>query len=64
MKDSILLVATALGLSLVAWLFWRMLGVDGFTVFSTVTMLILVTDNIKLRRRLRDDQDRRTNAKG
>ena len=53
MKDALLLLATALGLSLVAWLAWQALGEDGLSIFSTLALLIVVTDNIRLRRRLR-----------
>jgi hypothetical protein len=53
MKDSILLLLTALLCSLAAWAFWHFLGSDAITVFSTLMLICVVGDNFRLRRKLR-----------
>jgi len=54
-KDSLLLLATGLGLALTSWAFWRYAGSngDGLCVFVTVGFVCVVADNVKLRRQLR-----------
>lgn len=56
MKDDLLLIITATVVSLLAWVFWRFLGQDGFTVISTILLLSLFLDNIRLRRKLKNEQ--------
>jgi hypothetical protein len=56
MKDNILLLITATVASFFAWCFWRFLGPDGFTFISTIVMLGLFVDNIRMRRKLKNDQ--------
>ena len=53
MKDSIALLiagAVAAGLS---WAFWHYAGQDAFWVFSTVVIVALWLDNMRLRREAR-----------
>lgn len=54
MKDSLLLLATGLGLALTSWAFWKYGGNDALSVFATVGFVCAVADNVKLRRQLRD----------
>jgi hypothetical protein len=53
MKDSLLLLAAGIVLSLAAWAFWHYLGNDGFGVLSTLFLVVAVVDNFRLRRQLR-----------
>jgi len=52
MKDSFFLILTAACFSFAAWLFWHFLGKDAFDVFTTLVLLILLADNIRLRREM------------
>lgn len=52
-KDSILLLLTALLCSFAAWAFWHFLGNDAITVFPTLMLVCVVADNFRLRRKLR-----------
>jgi hypothetical protein len=54
MKDSLLLLATGLGLALTSWAFWKYGSNDALSVFATVGFVCAVADNVKLRRQLRD----------
>lgn len=54
MKDSLLLLATGLGLALVSWAFWRYGSNDALCVFAIVGFVSVVADNVKLRRQLRE----------
>ena len=54
MKDSLLLLATGLGLAVTSWAFWRYGSADAIGVFAAVGFVCAVADNVKLRRRLRD----------
>lgn len=54
MKDSLLLLATGLGLALTSWAFWRFGGHDAISVFATAGFVGAVADNVKLRRQLRE----------
>lgn len=57
MKDSLLLLATGIACSLLAWAFWRYLGSDGFGVLNSLLVTVLVVDNIRLRRQLREKRE-------
>jgi hypothetical protein len=56
MKDSLLLLATGAGASVVAWAFWRYLGNDGFSVLNILFVVYISADNFRLRRQLRERQ--------
>ena len=58
MKDSLLLLATGLGLSLTSWVFWKYGSNDALSVFMTVGFVCVAADNVKLRRQLRARQGR------
>jgi hypothetical protein len=53
MKDALLLLATGIVFSLLAAAFWRYLGSDGFGVLNSLFIVVLVVDNMQLRRQLR-----------
>jgi hypothetical protein len=53
MKDGIYLMVAALACAGGAWVFWSSLGQEAFSVFSTVVLLLVASDNIRLRRKLR-----------
>ncbi|KQZ52035.1 hypothetical protein GPY61_15190 [Massilia sp. NEAU-DD11] len=54
MKDSLLLLATGLGLALTSWAFWKYGSNDALCVFAIVGFACAVADNVKLRRQLRE----------
>lgn len=56
MRGSFFLILTAACFSFVAWLFWHFLGKDAFDVFAALVLLILLADNIRLRRELNKKQ--------
>ena len=58
MKDAFQLLIAATVFAIVAWAFWHFLGKDGFSALSTVALLVLVVDNIRLRRKLKSEQRR------
>ena len=51
--DNALLLIAAVGASAFAWGFWHLLGETGSTVLLTIAIIVLLTDNIRLRRKLR-----------
>ncbi|QHF05564.1 MULTISPECIES: hypothetical protein [Pseudomonas syringae group] len=53
MKDSIALLATALVMALLAWLFWAQLGQDAFGVLGLLVTVALAVDNFRLRRQVK-----------
>lgn len=53
MKDSIALLATAIVMAILAWLFWSQLGQDAFGVLGLIMTLTLVVDNVRLRRQVK-----------
>jgi hypothetical protein len=58
MKDSLLLLATGAGASVVAWAFWHYLGSDGFSVLNIIFVIYISADNFRLRRQLREKKPR------
>jgi len=56
MKDSLLLLATGVACSVAAWAFWHYLGSDAFGVLNTLFLVVVVVDNVRLRRQLRARQ--------
>lgn len=53
MKDSLLLLVTGIGCALAAWAFWHYLGNDASCTLTTLILVGVVADNVKLRRQLR-----------
>jgi len=53
MKDSLLLLVTGAGISLIAWAFWHYLGNDAFSTLTALVLVGLVADNFRLRRQVR-----------
>lgn len=53
MKDSLSLLATAAVVSSAAWAFWHYLGNDALSTFTTIVLVGVVADNVRLRRQLR-----------
>jgi len=54
MKDGLLLLLTGLACSVLAWLFFRYFGNEAFSIIMLVTLVSLLVDNARLRRRLRE----------
>lgn len=52
MRNSVLLLICALGVSLLAWAILHYLGDDAFSVLSGVLLISLGVDNFRLRRAL------------
>ncbi|KTB71837.1 hypothetical protein [Pseudomonas syringae] len=53
MKDSIALLATAVVMAFLAWLFWSSLGQDAFAVLGALMVVVLFVDNARLRRQVK-----------
>ena len=53
MNDDLLLLVTAAIVAFLAWAFWQFLGASAFTVISTLALIIISVDNIRLRRKLK-----------
>jgi hypothetical protein len=53
MKDDVLLLVTGFFFAASAALFWRLLGVYGFSIMMSAIILTLIIDNARLRRELR-----------
>lgn len=56
MKDSLALLVTAIVVAIAAWAFWHFLGADALQVFSLLATIVLLADNVRLRRRLRESK--------
>jgi hypothetical protein len=56
MKDALLLLATGVGVSFASWAFWHYLGNDALCTLTTITLVGVVADNMRLRRQLRKRQ--------
>lgn len=53
MKDQIYLLVAGILCSAVAWAFWHYVGARGYDIISTVFLVAIAADNIRLRRLLR-----------
>jgi hypothetical protein len=53
MKDSLFLLLTAIVCSALAWAFWHYAGASAISVLMFVALLGALSDNFRLRRRLR-----------
>lgn len=58
MKDAASLMFFGSLFSAVAWLFWHVLGSDAMNVLVAVCLVVVVVDNARLRRALRDARQR------
>jgi hypothetical protein len=56
MKDNLILLLPASAFALVAWAFWHFFGENGFSVISTLALIVLFIDNLRLRRKLRSER--------
>ncbi|NMF87309.1 hypothetical protein [Aromatoleum petrolei] len=56
MRDGIYLMASAIALAAIGWVFWHFAGESGFEIISTVALVAVVADNIRLRRLLRSSR--------
>jgi hypothetical protein len=56
MRDSLQLPVQAIGFALCAWIVWHLLGQEGLSAFSMIALLVLLLDNARLRRKLRDTE--------
>jgi hypothetical protein len=53
MKDKLELVFVGGIAAVVAWAFWHILDKDAFSTLPTIMLIVVVADNIRLRRQLR-----------
>ncbi|WP_192805007.1 hypothetical protein [Noviherbaspirillum aerium] len=53
MKDSLALLITALVASGLSWAFWSYFGTHATEILSTIFIVALGADNVRLRRQLR-----------
>ena len=53
MKDSLLLLITALAVALVSWAYWHFSALVCFAILILLALLLLASDNLRLRRRLK-----------
>ncbi|QVX17666.1 hypothetical protein DB356_24795 [Pseudomonas congelans] len=53
MKDSLALLATAIVMAFLSWLFWSSLGQDAFAVFGALMLVVLAVENSRLRRQVK-----------
>jgi hypothetical protein len=58
MKDRVQLILAGGIIAVIAWAFWYALGKDAFSALPTVMLIIVVADNIRLRRQLRSNTSR------
>lgn len=56
MKDQLWLLVTAIACALVAWAFWRYLDSDAIVALMTLALVSAVADNLRLRRKLRENR--------
>ena len=62
MKDTILLLLIAAFMSVIAGVFWRLSESHGFEVLALFTMTILLIENIRLRRKLKEIKHQDTHS--
>jgi hypothetical protein len=53
MKDRLQLIFVGGVVAVVAWTFWHILGKDAFSALPTIMLIVVATDNLRLRRQLR-----------
>ncbi|WP_374580549.1 hypothetical protein [Pseudoduganella sp.] len=58
MKDQLWLLVTAIACALVAWAFWRYLDSDAIVALMMLALVSAVPDNLRLRRKLRENRQR------
>lgn len=58
MKDQLWLLVTAIACALIAWAFWRYLDSDAIVALMTLALVSAVADNLRLRRKLRENRQR------
>jgi hypothetical protein len=55
MKDRFQLILAGGVTAAIAWTFWHILGKDAFSTLPTIMLIIVVADNVRLRRQLRNN---------
>lgn len=55
MKDRLQLILMGAFVAVLAWIFWHMLGKDAFSALPTIMLIVVVADNVRLRRQLRSN---------
>jgi hypothetical protein len=53
MKDGLLLLVSAIGIAIVCWCFWHFAGESAFQILTSVALIALFAENLRLRRELR-----------
>ena len=61
MKDAVHLLITGAALSVITWALWHYGARDAFASVSTITLIGVVADNVRLRRTLRAKYDDEAN---
>lgn len=56
MKEELLLLLVAIIVATLSWAFWRFLADDAMAVLSSLILVSLLVDNIRLRRKMRSLQ--------
>jgi hypothetical protein len=59
MKDRLQLILAGGVVAVLAWTFWHIFGKDAFSVLSTVMLIVVIADNVRLRRQLRSNTAKR-----
>jgi hypothetical protein len=55
MKDRLQLILAGGVIAVLAWTFWHILGKDAFSALPTVMLIVVIADNARLRRQLRNN---------
>lgn len=55
MNDKLAVVLAGGVVAIVSWAFWHILGKDAFSTLPTIMLIVVVADNIRLRRQLRSN---------
>lgn len=53
MKDRLQLILAAGVFAALAWAFWHLLGKEAFSALPTAMLIVVIADNVRLRRQLR-----------